>query len=134
MLSGMAPVSAQEKETPPAAPGGDKGQPGNTGAVTEWEAVNTYEDDATETGGTYESTGDEENAIHVSGGSVIFNQPTITRNSSTAQGGDTASFYGGGADNRRNVVHQWRRYYRVGNRYAGNADGHFETEYAGAYL
>lgn len=97
MLSGMAPVLAQEKETPPAAPGGDKGQPGNTGAVTEWEAVNTYEDDATETGGTYESTGDEENAIHVSGGSVIFNQPTITRNSSTAQGGDTASFYGVGA-------------------------------------
>ena len=59
--------------------------------------MNTYEDDATETGGTYESTGDEENAIHVSGGSVIFNQPTITRNSSTAQGGDTASFYGVGA-------------------------------------
>lgn len=29
-------------------------------AVTEWKAVNTYEDDATETGGTYESTGDSE--------------------------------------------------------------------------
>lgn len=58
-------------------------------AVTEWKAVNTYEDDAIETGGTYESTGDEENAIHVSGGSVIFNQPTITGNSSTAQGGDS---------------------------------------------
>lgn len=96
MTLGMFPVSAQE--TPPAMPQDHGGGPGgNTETVTSWDAVKTYEEDATEDGGTYDSQGDAENAIHVAGGSVIFNQPTITRSSSSAQGGDSSSFYGVGA-------------------------------------
>ena len=95
MTLGMFPVSAQE--TPPAMPQDHGGGPGgNTETVTSWDAVKTYEEDATEDGGTYDSQGDAENAIHVAGGSVIFNQPTITRSSSSAQGGDSSSFYGVG--------------------------------------
>lgn len=96
MALGMISVSAQE--TPPAMPGNNGGGPGgSTEAVTSWDAVKTYAEDTTEDGGTYDSQGDAENAIHVSGGTAVFNQPTITRTSSTAEGGDSSSFYGVGA-------------------------------------
>ncbi|MBR4162682.1 MAG: hypothetical protein IKR11_04100, partial [Solobacterium sp.] len=42
-------------------------------------------------------TGTDENAVHVSGGNVILNQPTVTRTSAESAGGDDASFYGVGA-------------------------------------
>ncbi len=85
--------------TPPSLDPGSGGAPdgGGGSAITEWTAVKEYSEDTTETDGTYDSTGTDENAIHVSGGNVVFSNPTITRTSSESSGGDDSSFYGAGA-------------------------------------
>lgn len=87
--------------TPPSGDPGSGGAPdsdgGGSSAVTEWTAVNEYSEDTTESDGTYDSTGTDENAIHVSDGNVVFSNPTITRTSSESSGGDNSSFYGVGA-------------------------------------
>lgn len=85
--------------TPPSLDPGSGGAPdgGGGSAVTEWTAVKEYSEDTTETDGTYDSTGTDENAIHVSGGNVVFSNPTITRTSSESSSGDDSSFYGAGA-------------------------------------
>lgn len=85
--------------TPPSLDPGSRGAPdgGGGSAITEWTAVKEYSEDTTETDGTYDSTGTDENAIHVSGGNVVFSNPTITRTSSESSGGDDSSFYGAGA-------------------------------------
>lgn len=100
--NGSAPQGAPPSGDPgsgEAPDGGGGGQPGGGGgsAVTEWTAVNEYSEDTTESDGTYDSTGTDENAIHVSGGNVVFSNPTITRTSSESSGGDNSSFYGTGA-------------------------------------
>lgn len=49
-------------------------------------------------GETFESTGTDENAIHVYGGAdVTLNNITVTRSSEESNGGDNSSFYGVGA-------------------------------------
>ena len=79
-------------QAPGAAPGG------GSSAVTEWSAVKEISSDTTEDNQTYDSTGTDENAVHVSGGaSAVLNNPTITRTSSDSNGGDNSSFYGVGA-------------------------------------
>ncbi len=79
-------------------PGGAGGMPSGGGsAVTEWTAVNEFTEDTEETDGTYESTGTDENAVLVSGGSTVLNNPTVTRISEDSSGGDNSSFYGVGA-------------------------------------
>lgn len=85
--------------TPPSLDPGSRGAPdgGGGSAITEWTAVKEYSEDTTETDGTYDSTGTDENAIHVSGGNVVLSNPTITRTSSESSGGDDSSFYGAGA-------------------------------------
>ncbi|MDD6366628.1 MAG: hypothetical protein PUG17_06190 [Stecheria intestinalis] len=85
--------------TPPSLDPGSRGAAdgGGGSAITEWTAVKEYSEDTTETDGTYDSTGTDENAIHVSGGNVVFSNPTITRTSSESSGGDDSSFYGAGA-------------------------------------
>ncbi|MCI6744980.1 MAG: hypothetical protein MR580_01250 [Anaerolactibacter massiliensis] len=85
--------------TPPSLDPGSGGAPdgGGGSAITEWTAVKEYSEDTTETDGTYDSTGTDENAIDVSGGNVVFSNPTITRTSSESSGGDDSSFYGAGA-------------------------------------
>jgi hypothetical protein len=78
------------------APGGAPG--GGSSAVTEWSAAKEISSDTTEDNQTYDSTGTDENAVHVSGGAnVVLNNPTITRTSSDSNGGDNSSFYGVGA-------------------------------------
>lgn len=89
--------------TPPSAPGGSGTGAGgaqgsvSTTAVTSWEAETEFSSDTEETGGTYVSTGTDENAIHVSGGEVVLTDPVITRDAGDSSGGDNASFYGVGA-------------------------------------
>ena len=91
--------------TPPdAADAGTSGGPGGqapgggSSAVTEWTAVNTVTSDTTEKNKSYESTGTDENAIHVANGAnLVLNDPTITRTSADSTGSDNASFYGVGA-------------------------------------
>lgn len=80
------------------APDGQGGPGGQSSAPTEYAAANEYTSDETVDDLTVESTGSDENAVHVLNGSqVIFNNLMISRNSSDSSGGDSASFYGVGA-------------------------------------
>lgn len=76
---------------PGGAPGGQSSQPDS------YTAVNTYTEDTTLTDGTYASTGTDENVIVVSAGTTTIDGATITRDSDSSSGGDSASFYGVGA-------------------------------------
>lgn len=92
-------------EKPDGAPGEppEGGMPaggmpgGSQSAVTEWDSVIEYTGDTETSGEVYDSTGTEENAVLVSGGTAVLTQPVITRTSAESQGGDNASFYGVGA-------------------------------------
>lgn len=90
---------------PPAMPNGQNpggsgasGAPGMQSSEPEsYTAVNTYTEDTTLTGGTYESTGTDENAILVSAATTVLDSVTLTRTSHNSTGGDSSSFYGVGA-------------------------------------
>ena len=72
------------------AGGGAPGQPGggNSGGVESYDAVSEYTTDADVDGETFESTGADENAIHVYGGAdVTLNNITVTRSSEESSGG-----------------------------------------------
>ncbi|MGM9919478.1 MAG: hypothetical protein ACI316_09280 [Lactimicrobium massiliense] len=93
--TGGGPGGSAPQGTPPdGVPGGSGG---SSSAVTSWDAVKEYSSDTEESDGTYDSTGTDENAIHVSGGNVVLHNSTITRTSSESSGGDNSSFYGVGA-------------------------------------
>lgn len=97
-----APADGQQPSgsAPSGQPGGQGGQPGGGGqssAVTSWTVAKEFSSDTEESDQTYASTGTDENAVHVSGGSVVLNNPTVTRSSTESAGGDSASFYGVGA-------------------------------------
>jgi hypothetical protein len=107
-LAETAQAAAQEAAVsgkPPAMPGGSApggagpgGAPGGGSSQPEsYSAVNEYSEDQTLDNGAYASTGTDENAILVSGGTVKITNATITRTSSDSSGGDSASFYGVGA-------------------------------------
>ena len=74
--------------------GMQNGGGGTSNANVEYTAVKTYDSDTSVSGETISSTGDEENAILVKGGSVDFDNMTVTRESDSSTGGDNASFYG----------------------------------------
>ena len=86
-----APPAKPSGSAPGGAPGGQSSQPDS------YTAVSTYSEDTTLTGGTYASTGTDENVIVVSAGTTTIDGATITRSSSNSSGGDSASFYGVGA-------------------------------------
>ena len=82
------------------AGGGAPGQPGggNSGGVESYDAVSEYTTDTDVDGETFESTGTDENAIHVyDGANVKLNNITVTKSSAESSGGDNSSFYGVGA-------------------------------------
>ena len=75
-----APADGQQPSgsAPSGQPGGQGGQPGGGGqssAVTSWTAAKEFSSDTEESDQTYASTGTDENAVHVSGGSVGDFQP-----------------------------------------------------------
>ena len=78
---------------PPDGMGGPGGQ---SSAPSEYAAVNTLTEDATLTG-AIESTGTDENAVHVAAGEATIEDAQISRVSNDSTGGDSASFYGVGA-------------------------------------
>lgn len=88
---GAAPGGAPPAGAPGGAPGGGSSQPES------YSAVNEYGADQTLSGGAYESTGMDENAILVTGGTVAIDSATVARASDESSGGDSASFYGVGA-------------------------------------
>ncbi|MCD8083769.1 MAG: hypothetical protein LUE86_09755 [Clostridiales bacterium] len=77
-------------------PGGGMGG-GSQSAPDSYDAVVTFDEDAEVSGEVYSSTGTDENAIHVSAGTVSLKDITLTRESSDSTGGDSSSFYGVGA-------------------------------------
>ncbi|MCD8011278.1 MAG: hypothetical protein LUF34_11105, partial [Lachnospiraceae bacterium] len=102
--------SMAEGETPPdgegGGPGGEdggQGGPGGEGGSTQaeqpesFDAVTEYAEDATVESESYSSTGTDENAILISGGTVTLSDITVDRTSSDSTGGDSSSFYGVGA-------------------------------------
>ncbi len=88
--------------TPPdgfgGGPGGMPGGPGGGASQPEsYEAVQAYDSDAEIADETIASTGTDESAVLVTGGSVKVSGATVTRESADSTGGDSASFYGVGA-------------------------------------
>ena len=78
--------------------GGNMGGPGGqSSAPTDYDAANKYDNDISVTGESLSSTGKDENAVLVTGGTVTLDNVTVTRTSSDSTGGDNASFYGVGA-------------------------------------
>ena len=93
MPNGEAPQG-----TPPdGAPNGQGGPGGGSSQPDSYDAATTISEDTTLQGGTYASTGTDENAILVTDGTLNAEGVTITRDSSDSTGGDSASFYGVGA-------------------------------------
>lgn len=76
---------------PGGAPGGMSGQPDS------YDAARSLSEDAAISGETIESTGTDENALLVTGGTVSVDNATVTRASDDSTGGDASSFYGVGA-------------------------------------
>ena len=96
------PEGQQPGGQPPEMPGGQ--QPGGMGGPggqsrqpDSYDAVMTIESDTASTGETVISTGKDENAILVTGGTSTITEASISRESADSTGGDSASFYGVGA-------------------------------------
>ena len=80
---------------PGSAPGGMPG--GMNGQPDSYDAVQSLSEDAAISDETIESTGTDENALLVTGGTVTVDNATVTRASDDSTGGDASSFYGVGA-------------------------------------
>ena len=80
---------------PGSAPGGQPG--GMSGQPDSYDAVQSLSEDAAISGETIESTGTDENALLITGGTVTADNATVTRASEDSTGGDASSFYGVGA-------------------------------------
>ncbi|MBQ6539891.1 MAG: hypothetical protein IJL71_02575 [Oscillospiraceae bacterium] len=91
------PPEMPDGERPDGAPGSMGGQPGGSGGVDSYDAVNEYSEDTTVSGESFTSTGSDENAVLITGGEVILNDVDVNRTSSDSTGGDDSSFYGVGA-------------------------------------
>lgn len=92
----LASVLVQSDQMEGEMPGGPGGM-GQQG-VDSYEAVITIEEDTDISGESMESTGTDENAVHVTNGAdAVLEDVTVSRNSSDSTGGDNASFYGVGA-------------------------------------
>ena len=82
----------------PGGMGGPGGMPGGQGQKPDsYDAVMTIDSDTTSTGETVASTGKDENAILVTGGTSTITEASVSRDSADSTGGDSASFYGVGA-------------------------------------
>ena len=102
-VGALAQSTAPGGGNPPAmpdgqAPGGPGGAPGGQSAQPDsYTAVTTVTEDDTQDGVTVASTGADENALLVTGGTLTLTNATVTRTSGDSTGGDNASFYGVGA-------------------------------------
>ena len=89
-------------DPPDGMGGGDMGSGGmpgggQSGQPSSYTAVYSYDSDAEIDGEAIASTGSDESAILVSGGTVTVSDVTVDRTSSDSTGGDSSSFYGVGA-------------------------------------
>lgn len=101
--SGNPDEKGNGRDMPPAKPDGEMpggalgGMPGGMhSAPSEYAAVYTMNEDAA-LSGEHESTGTDENLLHVQSGTTAVTDANLVRVSSDSTGGDTSSFYGVGA-------------------------------------
>ena len=81
----------------PGNPGGMGGPGGGSSKPESYDAMTTVSEDTEISGETIESTGTDENALLVTGGTATVTDSTIVRDSDDSTGGDNSSFYGVGA-------------------------------------
>ena len=93
--NGGSSDAQQPGGAPDGAPGGQPG--GMSGQPDSYDAARSLSEDAAISGETIESTGTDENALLVTGGTVSVDGATVTRASDDSTGGDASSFYGVGA-------------------------------------
>lgn len=74
------------------APNGQPG--GGSGEVTQGSAANTIDTDGTYTNENYTSTGDDENALCVTGATVVLNNITVNKDSGATSNVEDGDFYG----------------------------------------
>lgn len=89
--NGGSSDAQQPGSAPDGQPGGMSGQPDS------YDAARSLSEDAAISGETIESTGTDENALLVTGGTISVDGATVTRASDDSTGGDASSFYGVGA-------------------------------------
>ena len=96
-IPGGAPAGmpASAMGTPPE--GGMGGPGGGSSQPSSYEALASYSENTELNGVSLASTGDDENALLVTGGTVTVSGSTLSRVSDNSTGGDSASFYGVGA-------------------------------------
>ncbi|MCD7754088.1 MAG: hypothetical protein LUH41_06065 [Clostridiales bacterium] len=75
--------------------GGDMGGSfGGSGEVEQGTAANTIDEDGDYSGGTYTSTGDDENALRVDGATVTLDGITVDKSAGATSNTETGDFYG----------------------------------------
>ena len=87
----------QMGEPPMGMPPEGMGGPGGHSKPEVYDAVYTYDANASIANAEIISNAADENAIHVTGGNVSISEIAIARKSDDSTGGDSASFYGVGA-------------------------------------
>lgn len=74
--------------------GGAPGSFGGSGEVTQGESANTIDTDGEYSGKTYESTGDDENALRVDSAAVTLENVTVNKSSGATSNTENGDFYG----------------------------------------
>ena len=94
------PPDGQPPEKPDGAPdgqggpGGGPGGFGGSGEVTQGTSANTIDTDTTVYTETYESTGDDENALRVDGATATLNGITVNKSAGKSSNTEDGDFYG----------------------------------------
>ena len=97
-------MSAPGEGTPPDKPDGEGGGPGGqggpgggfggSGTVTQGTSANTIDTDTTVYSESYESNGDDENALRVDGATVTLSGVTVSKSAGKSSNTEDADFYG----------------------------------------
>ena len=88
------PGTPPDGNPPDGAPGGQPGGFGGSGEVTQGTSANTISEDTAVTGTTYTSTGDDENALRVSGAAVTLDSITVNKSAGATSNTEDGNFYG----------------------------------------
>ena len=95
-----ASMTAPGEGTPPDKPDGAGGPDkpgggfGGSGTVTQGTSANTIDTDTTVYSETYESTGDDENALRVDGATATLNGITVNKSAGKSSNTEDGDFYG----------------------------------------
>lgn len=99
-----ASMSAPGEGTPPDKPDGEGGGPGGqggpgggfggSGTVTQGTSANTIDTDTTVYSESYESNGDDENALRVDGATVTLSGVTVSKSAGKSSNTEDGDFYG----------------------------------------